>query len=279
MTLYSPLHESTLMVDGLAVRCYDSDPESRERPVVLLHGTGGSAEANFWSIFPMLAFTRRVIAFDFATPDPNVTIDDYRRQAAEVIARLAPAGPVDLVGYSLGAVVAASLAGRRPDLVASLVLVAGWMKTNRHQRLRNDVWQHLDSTRAEVAADFAVFCAYSSQHLLSRNPREYAQILSSARAARYDPRVMDLNRRIDVTDDVGNIVAPTLVVGCVHDQMVPIRHSHELFGAIADARFTAVDSGHAVVHERPAQLFVLIDEFVADPTATRSGSVLQPEHA
>ena len=281
MSLYPHLREGTVVVDGVAVRYYDSGERDGGVPVILLHGTGGSAENNFWAIFPMLAFTRRVIAFDFALPegDLELEIEHYVAQAQAVIHAVSPGRPVALVGYSLGAVVAAATAARAPEDIATLVLIAGWMRTDRHQLLRNTVWQHLHDENSQALADFTVYASYSPMHLLSRTPRDYEEILAKSRQRAYSPRVMRLNRTIDLTADVVRIGAPTLVIGCTHDQMVPLKHSRELFGAIENSRYAEIPSGHAVVHERPAELFVLIDTFLADPIASAPGAILASEPA
>jgi pimeloyl-ACP methyl ester carboxylesterase len=279
MTLYAELDEGVIDVDGLQVRFYESATEDIEPPVVLVHGTGGPAENNFWALFPMLAFTRRVITFDLVIPDGTLTLDDYVRQTEAVIRATSPGQPVALVGYSLGAVVAAATAARHPDLVDSLVLAAGWMQTDRQQLLRNDVWQTLTAEGSSAIADFQLFANYSGHHLVTRTAREFEELWERSRSVRYSPSVMELNRTIDISDEVSRIVAPTLVVGCTLDVMVPLRHSRELFGAIQDARYVEIQSGHAVVHERPAELFARIDTFLLDPHALRAGTILPPEHA
>lgn len=54
---------------GLAIHYHDSDPAKAGEPtIVLLHGTGGSAENNFWVLFPMLAMRHRVVASISSTP-------------------------------------------------------------------------------------------------------------------------------------------------------------------------------------------------------------------
>jgi pimeloyl-ACP methyl ester carboxylesterase len=279
MTLYADLDEGVIDVDGLTVRFYKSVTDDNSPPVVLVHGTGGPAENNFWALFPMLAFTRRVVTFDLVVPSGELTLDDYVRQTEAVIRATSPGQPVALVGYSLGAVVAAATAARNPELVDSLVLAAGWMQTDRQQLLRNDVWQTLTAEGSSAIADFQLFANYSGHHLVTRTDREFEELWERSRAVRYAPSVMDLNRTIDIADEVSHIEAPTLVVGCTLDVMVPLRHSRELFGAIPDARYVEIRSGHAVVHERPAELFARIDTFLLDPRALAAGTILLPQHA
>jgi pimeloyl-ACP methyl ester carboxylesterase len=73
---------------------------------------------------------------------------------------------------------------------------------------------------------------------------------------------------------VPRIEATTLVIGCTHDQMVPVLHSKALFGAIRDARYTEIASGHTVIFERPAQLVQIIDQFNEAPSRHAAGSIL-----
>ena len=280
MSLYHHLVEGTLDVEGTLVHWYDSehgDPD--EPPVVLLHGTSGPAEASFWALFPMLAFTRRVITFDFGLPPDSVplTLDHYVAQAAAVADDRSPDRPVALVGHSLGAVVAAALAAQHADRVAALVLIAGWLRTDRQQLLRNDIWRHLNEEGSAALADFGLFTAYGQPFLVTRTERDYTALRARAGGRVTSPRVMELNRGIDISAECGSITAPTLVVGASHDQMVPVRHSHDLLGAIADSRYTEIASGHSVVNERPGELFVHIDRFIADPHAVPAGTVLAPQ--
>ncbi len=62
-------------------------------------------------------------------------------------------GPVDLVGFSLDAPVAAAFAATRPELVRSLVLVAGWAGPG-DEYLRNlmTVWRRIADDADAFAA-------------------------------------------------------------------------------------------------------------------------------
>lgn len=266
------------------VTFHDSSSDGRT-PIVLVHGTGGSAESHFWALFPMLAERHRVVALDldFGPAGPRDmaggedALDAVVDQVRAVVEHVAAPGPVTVLGYSLGAVVAAAFAGRHADLVSDLVLVAGWMVTDRQQQLRNDVWWTLHETGSPALAEFSVLTAYSPAHLLARTPAEFAELIRRAGVGPDRTAAMRLNRHIDLTADVAAITARTLVIGCREDQMVPVHHSRLLFGGIEDARYAEIESGHAVVFERPAELFRLVSQFIEEPGRTAPGDILVQE--
>jgi pimeloyl-ACP methyl ester carboxylesterase len=273
--------EHTVEVDGRRVRYYESRAADDDHDVVvLLHGTDGSAESSFWALFPMLATRHRVVALDFIDPEPGTVPrwEQYVDQATAVAGACSGGRPVNVVGYSFGAVVAARAASMRPDLVSSLTLVAGWLRTDAHQRLRNRIWQSLHDEGHPVLAPLSVLLSSSQAYLNGRTPEEIEAAIERIKAGPDRSAKMALNRDVDLTETIGSVVAPTLVIGCRHDQMVPIGHSRMLFGAIENSRLAEVESGHAVVHERPSELYALIDEFVRRPEAHPAGSILEPTH-
>lgn len=284
MSFYPGVNEGVVAVGGIEVKYYDTGNALDGRvPIVLLHGTGGSAQNNFWALFPMLSFRHRVIALDFVDDIPAaygpLDVNHFASQAEEVIRHLAPGQSVNLVGYSLGAVVAAVVAADHPELVESLVLVAGWIKTDVQQELRNRLWHQLNEIAPAALGAFMTLTAFSSEFLASKSKQEIDKLVSDVQNGPDRERKMKVNRTVDISDKISEIHARTLVIGCTHDQMVPIKHSQSLFGAIENARFAQISSGHAVVHERPAELFKHIDDFATLPAGDHAGKVLEPIHS
>jgi pyruvate dehydrogenase E2 component (dihydrolipoamide acetyltransferase) len=97
-------------------------------PVLLLHGFG--ADLNSWMFtLPALADSARTIALDLpghGGSAKDVGAGDANALTCAVEAALAALGieRAHFVGHSLGGAVAAALAARRPDRVASLTLIA-----------------------------------------------------------------------------------------------------------------------------------------------------------
>lgn len=267
----------SVFVDGTQVHYHSAGAPDGDRPVlVMVHGSTGSTDSHYGYLFPMLAFRQQVVSVDLARPAQGeaLTLDQLVRQVSAVIDQVSQGRPVSLMGYSLGAVVAAALAAERPDTVRHLVLVAGWMKTDAHQRLRNSIWRELRAAAAPAIRGYMVFCAFSSDFVAARTPQELAGMADKITLDDFVDQQMALNSGIDISESVSRIRATTLVVGCTHDQMVPKAHSLQLFGAIDDARYTQIDAGHAVVFERPAELLRLVDTFLRQPSAHAAGTLI-----
>ncbi|MGO1543816.1 MAG: alpha/beta fold hydrolase [Gulosibacter sp.] len=274
----TPLHTSpatrTINVGGKQVTYHVAGkPRAGQPTAVLVHGTGGNTEQHFPFVFPMLARARQVVSVDLTVPEDKdqLELQDLVDQVTAVIHE-ASNQAVTLVGYSLGAVVAAAVAGTTPSLISQLVLASGWMKSDAHQRLRNDLWRAMWEQDTAAAGAFTAFTALSPAFVNRQSDDELAKIVSSLTAERAFAMQMDLNRRIDISDQVASITAQTLIITCTDDQMVPRHHADQLFGAIENARLAEVRAGHAVTLERPAELVHLIDTFSTDPYRWPTGS-------
>lgn len=250
-------------------------PGDGKTPIVLVHGTGGNTETHFRTLFPMLAARHRVIGVDLTVHDGS-TVDDLVAQVLAVVTARAAGTPVHLVGYSLGAVVAAALAGRQPEPVETLTLIAGWITTDQQQRLRNSVWRALADRGGRPLQEFQTLLAHSPQFLRSRSSGDLESMITNRVLRAGTGTEMEINRGVDINSDVARITAPTLVIACTEDQMVPKSHSMMLLGGIQNSRLAEVSSGHAVTIERPAQLFMLIDDFVTHPEAVAPGHTIAP---
>lgn len=276
--LTTVVDEGVVEVDGAEVRYYVSgDPAAARPPLVLVHATGGSTDVDFGFLFPMMARRQQVVSLDMAQPTEvrDLTIDHLERQVAAVVDRVLPAGPVAVLGYSLGSVVAASYAAHRAGRVTRLVLVAGWAKTDHQQVLRNNLYQKLQAIGdPELMKAYSRLFAFGVPFLAKRSPAEMDAVASGRRPTAFSAMQMDLNRTVDITGLLDSISAKTLVIGGTYDLMVPRHHSLALFGAIADARYTEISSGHSLLVERPAELLSMADSFLAEPDRFPTGTVI-----
>ncbi|MFI6927515.1 alpha/beta fold hydrolase [Nonomuraea spiralis] len=235
--------------------------------LVMVHGTGGDAATNYAHLVPNLADIRTVITPDYAgsgeTTDPggDLTLDLLIEQVA---ATFPEGGPSDLVGFSLGAVVAAGLAARYPELVRRLVLIAGWTHAGDPRlQLGLHTWARLAATDPESYAAYGPLVGFSPAFVSGLGEDGLKAMLAG------DPppgtvRQIELDLRTDIRDLLPAITAPTLVIGCTQDHLVPVEHARALHAALPGSRYAELDSGHVVLHERPAEVTALIRDFVTN---------------
>lgn len=152
---------------------------------------------------------------------------------AETLADEVAAGleaPVNLVGWSMGGMVALALAARHPDKVAQLVLVG----TSPAFVNRAD-WDL--GLPPEVLADFAAHLGQDYRATLLRflalqarggdAARDVVARLRQAVFARGEPRPavlaagLALLQGVDLRDRIGQVACPSLVVHGAHDTLCP----------------------------------------------------------
>jgi pimeloyl-ACP methyl ester carboxylesterase len=268
-----PYREGEIVVDDVTVRYRVAGPDTDRAPLVLVHGTAGSIDGHYGYIFPMMAYRQRVIALDWTEPKGDaLELADLVAQVRGVIEAEVPNGPVTLMGYSLGAVVAAQVAADMGRKITNLILTAGWLKTDTHQQMRNHVWRALRDQNSPSIAEYMTVCAFSPAFMASKTLDDLIKAAGMLKMSGFVDKQMDLNTRIDIAAACETITAKTLVIGCTYDIMVPKYHSKQIFGAIEDARYAEIPSGHAVVHERAAELFHYVDRFTATPDAYPAGT-------
>lgn len=239
--------------------------------LVLVAGTGLDAQTNYGHLAPLFADRRTVILPDYAgsgqtsQPAGPLSVELLAQQVAAVAAA-ASDGPVDLLGYSLGAVVAAAVAATRPDLVRRLVLVAGWPDSgDARQQLSFDVWQRLERSDHDLFTRFLQLTCFSAPFLTAIGEEGVAQLLAGAPPITEGMRrQIDLDGRVDIRPLLPRITAPTLVIGLSRDHVVPVEQTHRLHDAIPGSRFAEIDSGHLVVFERPEELTGAVHAFLFD---------------
>src|SRR3977135_4385676 len=116
-------------IDGVPI-WYEVRGDADGPPLVALHGGIVTFEGSFGDVLPWLTQGRRVIGVELQghghTPDTGraMSIERFADDVAQLIDRVADGGPVDVWGYSLGALTATSLAVRRPVKGRRLVLAA-----------------------------------------------------------------------------------------------------------------------------------------------------------
>ncbi len=112
-----------------------------------------------------------------------------------------------------------------------------------------------------LASAVAPLIAFSPAFLSRLGPEGLAE-LRSAEPAHGTRRQLALDLRIDIRDELPHIIAPTLVVGCAQDHLIPVEHSRALHESIKGSEYVELDSGHVVVFEKPVKLVTVLKDFL-----------------
>jgi 3-oxoadipate enol-lactonase len=240
-----------------------------ELPIVLLNGTSGQSED--WSqVVEQLASHRPVIRLNYAesvagTDSENAPeVSDF---ADRVVAAAGARGThrFDIIGYSLAAAVAASIAAEYPEMVRSLVLVSGFSYGgDPRMRLRFDLWLHLARTDKIALAKLLLVSGLSREFLSAFDENTTDGIIQSF-VAMSDWPLIEQNIRVDLAVDVREqakkIKAPTLSITGKYDQIVPPFYTQELADLIPTAKKAEIPSGHLSFLEKPVDLVCCPSQF------------------
>lgn len=245
-------------------------------PLVLLHGIGSNA-ASFAPLMKSLAGTRPMLAWDAPGYGASLPLDndwpvaaDYARKLADVLGALGHTR-VDVVGHSLGALVAGSFAADFPGCVARLILISPALGygTDRGAALATAAASRLDAMISEGAERFAATRGPRLVYLPETKP-EIAAAVTAAMAQVKLPGYEQASRMLSCGDlpvEAKRITVCTRIIVGAQDQITPPSNCRRLYDALVDAtpllghRFDLVaDAGHAVCQERPDEIARLVLE-------------------
>lgn len=248
----------------------------RGEPLLLLHGTGGHAEAYARNLGPL---SRRfdVIAPDFAGhgltthAGRDLEIDDYVDQVIDLLDALG-LDRVHIAGESLGGWVAARLAARHPGRVARLVLntPGGTMATPQVmgtiRRLSQEAADDPTPDRIRTRLEWLMADPSSVTDELVEIRRAIYSRLGFADSIRHvlclqDP---DVRRRNLLTDDVLRAVAAeTLVIWTSDDPSGPAATGQRIAQTVPLGQLRVIDrAGHWPQWERADEFNRLVIRFL-----------------
>jgi pimeloyl-ACP methyl ester carboxylesterase len=230
------------------------DERGNGDPLVLLHG-GFTDSRDFTGNLDTLASRFRLLlperrghghTADVAGP---ITLDVMAQDMIAFLDKLV-GGPVRLVGYSAGAIVALRVAVRRPDLVDRLVLISGAF--------------HRDGMILRPSADAApppqLVAAYAE---VSPDGAEHLPVVIAkiAKSVAEEPGL--------IVADLGAVACRTLVIAG-DDDNVTLEHTLALYRGLRNAQLAIVPAAsHLLLLENPGLCTRLVSDFLtADPAPT-----------
>jgi 3-oxoadipate enol-lactonase len=265
--------DATILLGGLEERLYErrgalirTFEGGEGPPLLLVHGFGGAAW-NFSELAPLLPGRRLIIpdlpGHGASSPLPAPTLTGFADVLAQIFGEQLLEGPVDVLGHSLGGVVALRLAERHPSLVRRLVLaaaagissstrvaeitialtgivqpgrIAGRRvgRVARSRRLRNVVFGGFEVANPDLLSERAV-------HGFLRGPTMHTDALGAGLALVADDPRQDLDR----------VRCPVLVLWGARDKQVPLEDGFEYARRLGAPLRVIADCGHLLIGERP----------------------------
>jgi pimeloyl-ACP methyl ester carboxylesterase len=237
-------------------------------PLVLIMGYGWTMEDWDPRLVHALARNHRVVMFDnagvgdTAALSPPLTIDAMADQASALIGALGLGRP-DVLGWSMGGMIAQALAVLHPAQVRRLVLCATYPGTGAAVVPAAPVRQASSDFPANQGNALAAFQAAIAEYPAASPASEAAK---GAQTLAVD----DWWAGLDTAGrDIARISVPTLVADGTDDQLVPVANDRILARLIPGTRLVLYpDAGHAFLFQEPTRFASLVESFLTG----RSGS-------
>jgi pimeloyl-ACP methyl ester carboxylesterase len=256
------------------------------RPVVYIAGWLGHLELG-WEAPQERAFYEeigqgiRLIRYDRAgtglssSSPASFTLASELEQVAAVVAALGDE-PFDLIGVSLGALVAVAWAAAHPDTVRRLVLYGGWVSgrevspPSARQHVLGLVASHWGLGSDVLTDIFAPDADPASRAEYGR----YQRASASAATAR---SLLAMSYDLDIGGMLAQVRAPTLVVHRAGDRAAPLEQARALAAGIGGAELAVLPGRSHLPHVGDAHaLATTIRRFLGLRVAKRDPRELTP---
>src|SRR6202046_3806064 len=260
-------------------------------PVLMLHGSGPgvTALANWRPVIAALTAGRRVIAPDqlgcggTATGEPRTYGRAAWTEHALALLDTLGAGPVDVIGNSMGGAVALSLAAARPAAVRRIVLMGSMGVAMALPPGLNTVWGYTPGVAQmrEVIGLFAHDRGLITDELIElRYQASLSPPVRDSWAAMFpEPRQRWVDDLALDGAELAAVSGPVLLVHGRDDRVVPWRvSSAQLVDLLPDSRLHVLSGcGHWTMIEKTADFLAVVEPFLAPSEAARaagcSGSI------
>jgi pimeloyl-ACP methyl ester carboxylesterase len=262
---------------------YEIAAPERGNPVLCIHGLGSSTE-DWQPQIAALARQHTVITYDVrghgesGKPRGRYSVKQFAEDAAALIEHLEP-GRVDVLGISMGGMIALQLAVDFPQLVRSLIIVnSGPEMVLRTGKQRVAIYQRFFIVRMLGMRKMGQVLA---SKLLPKPEHAAARATFITRWARNEPGAYLRSLRAligwSVVDRLTSIACPTLIVSADQDYS-PIAYKEHYRKLIPGAQLVVVpDSRHLLPIERPEEFNRIVVEFLDAGVKGQPASIVQPE--
>jgi 3-oxoadipate enol-lactonase len=241
-------------------------------PLLLIAGFG--CDHLIWvTAVPALAAQHQVILFDnrgtgrTSAPDRPYTVPEMAEDAAGLLDKLG-VRQADVAGHSMGGQIALELALSHPDKVRSLTLLCSLARCDARQKALIETWGELPRILEPLMVARVIQPWMFTEAFYAR-PGAVDQLLGALTQNPFLPPAHALYHQsravsaADLSDRLGNVRCPTLVLAGREDILVPMHFAEELAGGIPNAELVVLEKvGHGMLIEAPAAVSGAILRFV-----------------
>jgi pimeloyl-ACP methyl ester carboxylesterase len=247
-------------------------------PLVMLQRFRGNMDDWDPLVVDGLAYERPVVLFDGRGigQSGGVTPDDVHVMADDAAALIDALGErhVDLLGFSLGGMVAQQILVEHPDLVRTAILV-GTGPRGSTGVFSPDVEKAASKIPADAQSLLSLFFEPSEssqsagrrhvERLMLRTDREPPSGENTVRA--HVAAIRAWTQKPASPDGLASVKQPVLVVSGSHDIMIPTANSYDLSQHLPNGELIVYpDSGHGSLFQYPERFTRDVAGFVADST-------------
>ncbi len=190
----------------------------------------------------------------------DLSLDRWVADVEDIVAAAGLREPFTMLGISQGGAICVAYAVKHPDRVSKLVLYGGYARGpfRRGDADRASFYQAMiDLVRLEWGSDNPTFRQVFTSRFAPEGTDEqlgwYNDLCRKTLTPDIAAKLLESRAMIDVTDLLGDVRAPTLVLHARGDVVVPIMEGHILAAGIPGAQFVELDSkNHVLLEHEPA---------------------------
>jgi len=251
-----------LDVEALRLHFRDTGPRN-SAAIIMLHGFGSSLHT--WEPWARgLSDEYRVVRYDlpgFGLTGPDPTGDYSEERGMRVLASLMDKLSIrraNLIGNSIGGMLAWNFAARHPDRVDKLILISpdGFASPGYEYGKAPSVpllvrLMKYALPRAFIKTNLALAYA-NSDHLTDATVDRYYELMLAPGVRGAMIARMEQTKRVPPEPLLKSIKAPTLIIWGQHDNLIPVSNSADYMKALPQAKLVILPNlGHVPQEEDP----------------------------
>jgi len=189
-----------------------------------------------------------------------LSLEQWFTDIGTVIDAARSEAPVTLLGISQGAATCIRYAISHPERVSRMILYGGFPRGWRRRGSPADVRQYeamIDLMRVAWGKDNPAFRQVFTSRFIPGGSHEqlewFNDLCLKTTSGEIAASLQEFRGVVDISDELGKVTTPTLVLHARNDAVIPIDEGRRLAGGIPDAEFVELDSrNHILLEHEPA---------------------------